>query len=106
VPRLRHLLGTLLAAALLAAQQLALEHAIWHAGAAQASASDAKKPEPARNPLCSQHDALGAVLGAIGCAPVVFLEEAPVAAVVAAVVPSARAGAPLQPSSRGPPALL
>jgi len=103
VPRLRHLLGTLLAAALLAAQQVALEHAIWHAGAAQASASDAKKPEPARNPLCSQHGGLGAVLGAIGCA------AAPTGAFVAEhAAPraphfQARDNAPLVSASRDPP---
>jgi hypothetical protein len=46
------------------------------------------------------------VLGAIDGAAPVFTEEAPVTTVIAAVVPSARAGAPLQPSSRGPPTLL
>jgi len=95
MPGVRRILGALLVAVLLAAQQAALEHPLRHLAAA---------PEP--SPLCAQHDALGTVLGAIDCAPVVVTEEAPVAAAIATVVPSARAGAPLQPSSRGPPALL
>jgi hypothetical protein len=91
----RRIFGALLVAALLAAQQAALVHPLRHVGAA-----------PEQSPLCLQHDALGTVLGAIDCAPVVLAEEAPATAVIAAVVPSARVGAPLQPSSRGPPALL
>lgn len=91
----RRILGALLVAVLLAAQQAALEHPLAHVGAADK-----------QSPLCLQHDALGTVLGAIDCAPVDFAEETPDSAVIAAVVPSARAGAPLQPSSRGPPALL
>lgn len=92
---LRRILGAFLAAALLAAQQAALEHPLWHVAAA-----------PEQNPLCEQHDALGTVLGAIDCAAPVFTEEAPVTTASVAVLPSARAGAPLQPSSRGPPVLL
>jgi len=91
----RRILGALLVVVLLAAQQAALEHPLWHVGTADE-----------QSPLCAQHDALGTVLGAIDCAAVVFTEEAPAAAAVAAVVPSARAGAPLEPSSRGPPTLL
>lgn len=91
----RRILGALLVAVLLAAQQAALEHPLWHVAAA-----------PEQSPLCAQHDALGTVLGAIDCAPAVFTEEAPLTAAIAAVVPSARAGAPLEPSSRGPPSLL
>lgn len=92
---MRRILGALLVAVLLAAQQAALEHPLWHVAAA-----------PDQNPLCEQHEALGTVLGAIGGAAPAFTEEAPVTAAIAAVLPSARAGAPLQPSSRGPPALL
>jgi len=95
VPGVRRILGAVLVALLLAAQQAALEHPLWHVAAA-----------PEQSPLCAQHDALGTVLGAVDCAATGFTEEAPVAAAIAAVLPSARAGAPLQPSSRGPPALL
>jgi len=91
----RRLLGAIFVAVLLAAQQAALGHPLWHAAAT-----------PEQSPLCEQHDALGTVLGAIDCAPAVFTQESPVAAAIAAPVPSARAGAPLQPSSRGPPTLL
>jgi hypothetical protein len=91
----RRILGALLLAVLLAAQQAALEHPLAHVGAADE-----------QSPLCLQHDALGTVLGAIDCAPAVFTEEAPVTAAIAAVLPPARAGAPLEPSSRGPPTLL
>jgi hypothetical protein len=95
MPRLRRILGAVLVAVLLAAQQAALEHSLWHVGAADQ-----------QSPLCEQHDALGTLLGAIDCAPAVLTEEAPLAAAIAAVVPAARAGTPLQPSSRDPPALL
>jgi hypothetical protein len=95
MPGLRRLLGAFLAAALLAAQQAALEHPLWHVGTADG-----------QSPLCEQHDALGKVLGAIDCAVPVFAMEAPAATGFAAVLPSARAGAPLEPSSRGPPTLL
>jgi hypothetical protein len=91
----RRILGALLVAVLLAAQQAALEHPLAHVGAADE-----------QSPLCLQHDALGTVLGAIDCAAPPFSQETPAAAVVAALVPSARAGAPLAPSSRGPPSLL
>lgn len=91
----RRLLGAFLAAALLAAQQAALEHPLWHVAAA-----------PEQSPLCEQHDALGTVAGAIDCAAPAFAAEAPATAVIAALVPAARAGAPLAPSSRGPPTLL
>lgn len=92
---LKRILGAFFVAALLAAQQAALEHPLWHVGTADES-----------SPLCEQHDALGKVLGAIDCAVPAFAAEAPAAAPIAAVSPSARAGAPLEPSSRGPPSLL
>ena len=95
MPGVRRIFGALLVAALLAAQQAALEHPLWHVAAA-----------PEQSPLCEQHDALGAVLGAIDCAAPLLRQEAPGAAAIAAVLPAARAGAPLEPSSRGPPTLL
>lgn len=95
MPGLRRFLGAFLVAALLAAQQAALEHPLWHVGTADE-----------QSPLCEQHDALGKLLGAIDCAVPVFAMEAPAATAIAAVLPSARAGAPLEPSSRGPPTLL
>jgi len=88
----------LLALALLAAQQSALAHGVWHAaGAAQSQQQD--------NNLCKLHDALGTVAGALDalppgtplCAldasPFVFVDIAPPTGV-----------APV-PSSRDPPAL-
>jgi hypothetical protein len=95
VPSLRRILGAFLIAALLAAQQAALEHPLWHVGAADQS-----------SPLCAQHDALGTVAGGIHCAAPVLAAEAPAAAAIVSIVPAARAGAPLEPSSRGPPSLL
>jgi hypothetical protein len=91
----KRILGALLVAVLLAAQQAALEHPLWHLAAAGEKA-----------PLCAQHDALGTVAGAIDCAIVHFTAQAPATPAIAAVIVSARAGAPLQPSSRGPPSLL
>jgi hypothetical protein len=88
----------LLALALLAAQQSALAHGVWHAaGAGQAQQQDK---------LCPLHDALGTVAGAL---------DAPVAAPVSFEVENQAFGlqpdcglsrtAPL-PHSRGPPAAL
>jgi hypothetical protein len=95
MPGLRRLLGAFLAAALLAAQQAALEHPLWHVGTADE-----------QSPLCEQHDALGKVLGAIDCAVPVYATEAPAATAVAAVVPAPASPALVNPSSRGPPSLL
>ena len=102
----------LIAVALLAAQQVALGHQIWHlgAGAAQGAAGSAAgsnqgAPAPQER-LCDLHASLGAVLGALECAapaisnagtgevPFGFI-ELPVAA-----TPGPR------PASRGPPTLL
>jgi len=106
MPGLKRAVRILLAALLLVAQQAALEHAIWHAGTAQAAVDEVQKTEPGRNPLCEQHAALGAVAGAIGCAPVVVVLAEPDYAAVAAPELLARDNAPLSPSSRGPPRLL
>jgi len=106
MPGLARAARLLLAAALLAAQQAALEHAIWHAGAARAAASEVQKSDDGRNPLCMQHAALGAVAGAIGCAPVVLALAEPDYGAIAALELPARRNAPLAPSSRDPPQLL
>lgn len=92
----------LLVALLLAAQQSAIAHGVWHfAGAAktQHSGSDGSR-------LCDQHSALGSVLGALGnasAAPQPALQRAD------AVASERQAHAPadvLVPSSWDPPALL
>lgn len=106
MPGLRRLASWLLAAVLLAGQQVALHHQVWHAGTAAVADSGTPKPSPERNPLCDQHAALGAMLGAIDCAAT---QAAPVALEVAAVAAlpfPARDNAPLAPSSRDPPQLL
>ena len=106
MPRLAHAARILLAALLLAAQQAALEHAVWHAGGASGTVVDAKQFDPGYNPLCDQHAALGAVLGAIGCAsaqPVPVVHE--FAALPAPLAP-ARDNAPFASAARDPPALL
>jgi len=95
MPGLRRLASWLLAAVLLAGQQVALEHPLTHATAAGG-----------KSPLCEQHAALGTVLGAIDCAAA---QAAPVALEVAAVAAlqfPARDDAPLAAASRDPPQLL
>ena len=106
MPGLRRIARILLAAVLLAAQQAALGHALWHAGTAQAASGSPQKSDAGRKPLCDQHAGLGAVLGAIGCAPALAACPAPENAAVAALVLPARGNAPLTPSSRDPPELL
>ncbi len=103
MPGLRRLLVVFLAAALLAAQQAALVHPLWHVAAAP---EQSKQSDPARAPLCEQHAALGAVLGAIGCADPGIADEAPAAQALAFVATPALARASIAPSSRGPPSLL
>ena len=91
-------LRILLALALLGAQQLALSHQIWHAG------KDGS--QPAQKQLCAQHDALGAVAGALDTPPVAFAGESPAtSSIVCLALPSASTPG-LAPSSRGPPAFL
>ena len=95
MPGLRRLLRVVLAAILLAAQQVALEHPLAHATAAGG-----------KSPLCEQHAALGTVLGAVDSAgaravPVTFETAA-----IAAAPLAARVNAPLSPSSRDPPQAL
>lgn len=100
---LRRFLGIFLAAALLVAQQAAIEHALWHAGAAGAQS---KQSGPERTPLCGQHDALGTVAGAIGCAATPVAAEAPASVPFAAIAASPASLASIVPLSRGPPAFL
>jgi hypothetical protein len=106
MPGLRRVARILLAAVLLAGQQLALHHQVWHAGAAVVADGGAPKPGPERNPLCDQHAALGAVLGAIGCAAAHEAPAALAAAAISAEPFAARDNAPLSPSSRDPPRAL
>jgi hypothetical protein len=88
----------LLAVALLAAQQAAVAHQIWHLGK--------QDSQPAQSQLCEQHQALATVAGALDCATLdatfVATRDAPLA-----FIPRADASAPrLAPASRGPPKLL
>lgn len=102
----------LIAIALLAAQQAALGHQIWHlgAGAAQAAAGSAAggdrgAPAPQER-LCDLHASLGAVLGVLDCvAARVPATAADDIAFRFAELPAAAAPGP-RPASRGPPALL
>jgi hypothetical protein len=91
-----------LVALLLAAQQSAIAHGIWHfAGAAKTQHSG-----PDGSTLCDQHAALGTVLGALGNASAVLQ---PVLQRADAVASERQAHAPaavLVPASRDPPALL
>jgi hypothetical protein len=88
----------LLAVALLAAQQSALAHDVWHAaGAAQGQQ---------QNNLCKLHDALGTVAGALDASPTAVplctLQESGYV-LFDAVAPERAA---VVPSSRDPPQLL
>jgi hypothetical protein len=90
-----------LAVALLAAQQSALAHAVWHAGSASSQSQDKDQSR-----LCDLHSALGSVLGLLGGKAVVPLAVLPQITPFderALPAPRFRACSPL---SRGPPALL
>jgi hypothetical protein len=89
-----------LAVALLAAQQNALAHAVWHA----AAGSQTQDQDQSR--LCDLHSALGAVLGVLSGKATAPLAAAPQVTPLdsgALPAPRFRASSPL---SRGPPALL
>lgn len=91
----------LLIAALLAAQQIALAHGVWHfAGAAapQQSGQD-------EGALCDQHTALGNVLGALGNSAVAQQPAALGACAVPAALHASAGAALIAPSSRDPPSL-
>jgi hypothetical protein len=88
----------LISVALLAAQQAALAHEIWHLGK--------QDSQPAQSQLCEQHQALATVAGALDCAT---LDATFVAARDALLPFIQRSDAPaphLAPASRGPPQLL
>jgi hypothetical protein len=94
---LRRLAALLLALALLAGWQEALEHPLQHASSGLAQSDD---------PVCAQHGALDALLGAIGCARPSPAERAPAAERVASFVSAPASPALLNPSSRDPPSRL
>ncbi len=108
--RARHLARLFLAAALLLAQQAALAHGIWHLSGApgqQVAGSGSGEPQQGRgNALCSQHEALGAVLGALGSADSCPLPSPQQAEAIPDAVQSSAHRAPPSPSSRDPPTLL
>ena len=102
---LARLWRVLLLAVFLLAQQSALAHCVWHvASGVQQSQSDPGLPKS--HPLCDQHVAMGAVLGALsgssGISPVA--ETAPLGFPVADAPAAALDSLP--PASRGPPAAL
>lgn len=88
----------LLLFALLAAQQAALSHQLWHL--------DSERGQPAQQALCDFHDALSAVAGVLqGTPPRLELPAASEAAVPAdrGVAAPPRA---VPPSARGPPCMV
>jgi len=93
VPALR----ILFALALLSAQHAALAHQIWHLGD--------HSTQPAQKQLCDQHEALGAVAGAVDCPIAAAAVEATPDVQRCFVALPAAATPGLAPSSRGPPTL-
>ena len=95
---IRRVARLLIALALLAAQQAALAHQVWHLGN--------QDSQPAQSQLCEQHHALATVAGALDCAlpdaPFVAMRDAPLAVVARAAAPAPR----IAPASRGPPESL
>jgi hypothetical protein len=90
-----------LAVALLAAQQNALAHAVWHAGTAGSQPQDKDQSR-----LCDLHSALGAVLGLLSGKAVVPAAVLPQTVFFdARALPAPRFPA-CSPLSRGPPASL
>jgi hypothetical protein len=91
----------LLIALLLAAQQSAIAHGVWHfAGGAKSQHSGS-----GGSTLCDQHSALGTVLGALGSAAAA---PPPASQRAGAIASERHANAPaaaLAASSRDPPAL-
>jgi hypothetical protein len=89
-----------LAVALLAAQQNALAHAVWHA----AAGSQTQDKDQGR--LCDLHSALGAVLGVLsGKATTPTVCASPATPFDGRALPAPRFR-PSAPLSRGPPAHL
>jgi hypothetical protein len=105
---LRRLARFFIAAALLVAQQSALAHQIWHFAAApaqHAAGADPQGQDAGGKGLCDLHTALGAVLGALGCAGAAPDFKAPQVDAIPAAALTLAALARLAPSSRGPPTL-
>ena len=94
-------------AALLFAQQVALGHQVWHASGSSSLSAPEVAGTPAKgNPLCDQHAALKAVLGALnGTASLPLVADLVPVLSLPADIPAASLAA-LSPSSRGPPASL
>lgn len=88
----------LIAIALLAAQQAALGHQIWHLGKHDS--------QPAQNQLCEQHEALATVAGALDCTAsgplIAAADDVPLPFIALPAIAAPR----LAPPSRGPPTLL
>lgn len=102
MPLAAQLARLFLVAALLAAQQGALAHTVWHS----ADVTHDESPATESGLLCDQHSALGTVLGALGNAQSAGDASAVPGAAIA-VAPSVAAPAtPLTPSSRDPPSRL
>jgi hypothetical protein len=98
----------LLVAALLAAQQSALAHQIWHLAASTHAAVEAGVPgqPPAQSRtdrLCDFHSALSTVLGAVSAAATLALASAPLEIPFSVRALPALAVAAPAPASRGPP---
>jgi hypothetical protein len=94
----------LVVAALLFAQQLALGHQVWHASGTSLAAAEAAGEPAKSNPLCDQHAALKAVLGALNGSSSLPLVADPAPHLSLPVEIPAACLAALSPSSRGPPA--
>jgi len=95
------------ASALLAAQQSALAHQIWHYATAPAAhvAADSQKTDAGGKSLCDQHTALGTILGALGSADACPMVAPQQADAISGAVQSTAHRALLSPSSRDPPSL-
>ena len=92
----------LLLVALLAAQQAAIAHGLWHA----AGGAPDQVPPAESGQLCDQHSAFGTVLGALGNALPASIAGPPRAAAVAALPRAGAPATPFAPSSRDPPSRL
>jgi len=95
---LRRAARLVLAVALLAAQQAALAHQIWHLGK--------QDSQPAQSQLCEQHQALATVAGALDCAALDATFVATRDALLAFIAPADAPAPRVAPVSRGPPQLL
>ena len=106
---LRRLATLLLAAALLAGWQSALEHPLEHVdghGEFVHAAGGHDPHEHEGGEASAQCDAIAAIAVAVGCAAAPAAFAAPEFAAAAEVPSRARPNTPLAPSSRDPPQLL